>query len=59
MLKGQREALLSVLACALYGAGGRPAADTNLLVAANGGGWFKSVQKADMAVPAGCATNQQ
>ena len=39
------------------GAGGQSFADTNLFVAADGGGQFNSLQEAIMAVPAGSAAN--
>lgn len=58
MLTGRRAALFFVLAGALFGAGSQLAADTNLLVAADGSGQFRTVQEAIMAVPAGCATNR-
>jgi pectinesterase len=49
---------LRVLALIAAGAGSRLAADTNLLVAADGSGQFRTVQEAIMAVPAGSATNR-
>jgi pectinesterase len=48
-----------VAAAALAAGAGSPlSAETNLVVAADGSGQFKSVQEAVMAVPAGSATNQ-
>jgi len=57
MLKWQRAVGFFVLACATFGTGGQLAADTNLLVAPGGGGQFRSVQEAIMAVLVGSAAN--
>ena len=46
-----------VAALLAAGAGSRLAAETDLVVAADGSGRFKTVQEAIMAVPAGSATN--
>ena len=49
---------LPVLALLTAGAGSQLAADTNLVVAADGSSRFKTLQEAIMAVPAGTANNQ-
>ena len=46
-----------VAALLAAGAGSRLAAETDLVVAADGSGRFKTVQEAIMEVPAGSATN--
>jgi pectinesterase len=49
--------ILVLAVVSLLGTGSRLAAQTNLFVAADGTGQFKTVQEAIMAVPAGSATN--
>jgi pectinesterase len=49
--------ILVLAVVSFLGTGSHLAAETNLVVAADGTGQFKTVQEAIMAVPAGSATN--